>query len=703
MKLHLISRYVCAGVVFFGMTSTGAAQPPGQSEQASTASDDGDSDVTVSEQIFRSGINYIRVDVIATDEDGNHVADLTSDDFEVYEDEILQHVDSFQLVQVDLLPALTGEPLVEIGGQRSDQERAASRADVRVFVIFLDDYHVREGNSIRSRRMLVEFLENDLIPTDLVGVMYPLMPLDDVLLTRNHESIINAVERFKGVKYDYDVRNQYEARYNHYPTMVVERVRNDVSLSALRGLMIRLGSMREGRKTVLVVSEGYTNYVPPQLRDMNAEAGSIPGANPARYNPGAGDGGMEETLAFFDESMLQSDLRRVYETANRFNTSLYTVDPRGLTVFEFDLDQPAISAASDNRALRRTQDTLRVLAEQTDGRAIVNTNDLEAGMRQMLKDSSSYYLLGYNSNVASTDGKFHEIDVRVKREGVRVRSRPGYWAITERDAERALMPRNESNEPPKAVEVALTLLARPSTGRLVRTWVGTAPALNGKTRVTFVWEPTEVRGRRDSVARVLVTAMGDSGGAYFRGRVPEPSSARNVGAVEQEPELMFNSSAVVEFEAEPGAMQLSVVIEGSDGEVLDRDLDEIEIPDFTGPDLALSTPSFYVARNAFQFRAIVDSLDVEPVAVREFRRTDDVLIRVGTHAPGDVFPNVEARLLNRGGELIYPLDVRQAIDGHPHQVHLKPVSLPPGEYIVELRAITAEDDVTELVAFRLSS
>ena len=94
---------------------------------------------------------------------------------------------------------------------------------------------------------------------------------------------------------------------------------------------------------------------------------------------------------------------------------------------------------------------------------------------------------------------------------------------------------------------------------------------------------------------------------------------------------------------------------------------------------------------------------MEPVAVREFRRTDDVLIRIESHAPGDVSPNVEARLLNRGGELIYPLDVRQAINGHPYQVHLKPVSLPPGEYIVELTATTAKDDVTELVAFRLSS
>ena len=679
-----------------GTTEDAASQDPAQE---GAAADGGAADPSA---IFRSGISYIRVDVIATDEDGDHVTDLTLDDFEVYEDEVRQEVDSFQLVEVDLLPALGDAPLVPVGPRRSDQELAASQADVRVFVIFLDDYHVREGNSLRMRQVLAEFLQNELIPTDLVGVMYPLMPLDALRLTRDHEAVSNAVNQFHGVKYDYDVRNAFEARYNFYPTRVVERMRNDVSLSALRGLMIRLGGIREGRKTVVVVSEGYTNYVPPQLQARNAELGVNRRANPFAGDPFAGDSMFQQTMAAFEDSTLMLDLRRVYETANRFNTSLYTLDPRGLAVFEFDLDQPAIGARTDGRALRRTQDTLRLLAEQTDGVAIVNQNNLTRGLRQMLYDASAYYLLGYNSSLEAIDGEFHEIEVRVKRDGVRVRARPGYWAITERDAERALRP--AVNEPPRAVEVALSALAEPRRGRLVRTWVGTAPAANGRTRVTFVWEPVEGRGRRDAAASVLVTAMGDRGGAYFRGRVPEPSSRSGRGTSRRRREAAAAPPVTrVEFEADPGTLQLSLAIEGKGGEVLDRDRDEIEIPDFTGPDVVLGTPSFVRARNALELRQIVDDFTVVPIAGREFRRTDHLLVRVDAHAPGGASPTVEARLLNRRGDSIYALDVQPAADGRPYQVHVTPVSLPPGEYLIELRAATASDEVTRIVAFRLVS
>ncbi len=670
--------------------------------QASPVADSGAEDAAARQSptpIFRTGINYIRVDVIATDGDGNHVTDLTLDDFEVYEDDVLQDVDSFQRIEVDMLPAIDGEPVTEVGIRRSDQELAASQADVRVFVIFLDDYHVREGNSIQAGLMLTDFLENDLIPTDLVGVMYPLMPLDAVRLTRDHEAIITAVKQFRGVKYDYEVRNQFEARYNQYPTTVVERIRNDVSLSALRGLMVLLGGLREGRKSVLVVSEGYSDYVPPQLREQNAELG-LAGGNPDRGNPLAGDNSFEATNAFFETSMMMMDLQRVYEIANRFNTSLYTVDPRGLAVFEFDLDQPSVGINTDQRALRRTQDSLRLLAEQTDGRAIVNTNDLVPGLQQMLKDASSYYLLGYNSSLAATDGEFHEIDVRVRRDGIRVRSRPGYWAITERDAERALT--TTANEPPKAVELALSALAAPQRGRLVRTWVGTAPASNGKTRVTFVWEPTQVRGRREVASRVLVTAMGDDGSAYFRGRVPERTTGAGRGTTRGRDPAPPPVTRV-EFEADPGVMQLSLAIEGEAGDVIDRDLDKIEIPDFTGPDLVISTPSFVRARNALALREIVDDYDVVPTASRDFRRTDQVLVRFEAHAPGDAVPKVEARLLNRNGGAIYPLDVQASVDGHPYQVHLTPVSLPPDEYIIELTVTTPDSEATELIAFRLNS
>ena len=657
--------------------------------------------------IFRSGVNYIRVDAYVTDEDGTPIFDLTQDDFEVYEDGVKQDVDSFQVVRIDPLEVQAGGVQTGVGVTRSDQELAASQPDIRVFVIFLDDYHVRLGNSIRARRMLVDFLENDLIPTDLVAVMYPLTPLDSVILTRDHEAIIRAVNQFEGVKYDYQARNTYESRYAYYPTEVVERVRNDVSLSALRGLMIRLGGLREGRKSVLLVSEGFSNYVPPQLRSHSAEMPVDPGINPARLDPFAGDNSFEESFAFFRSAEILSDLRYIFRTANRFNTSIYTVDPRGLAVFEFDVSEPTVSFNTDRRQLRVTQDTLRILAEETGGRAIVNQNDLVPGLEQMLADANGYYLLGYNSSAAPTDGEFHELEVRVSNPSLRVRARPGYWAITERDVQRA-----EStvvNEPPRAVDVALDQLAEPRRGRLVRTWLGTARSdANGRTQVTFVWEPTDGRGRRDEASTVLLTAMGE-GGAYFRGRIPEEGATERNWAT---------------FEVEPGELQIGLAIEGSGGEVLDRDRIEVDVPDYTSPEVVLSTPQFVRARNELEYRSLVDDWTAPPAVSRSFRRTERMLVRFQAYAPGGAVPEVEARLVNRAGEAIVPLDVLQpgvaVADSQPasggrgdatgsgagsnaFQVPVALPFLPPGEYLIELTATYGDGETTHLAAFRLET
>ncbi len=712
MKTRWIAACLCAGLLMM-MSGYAAPQrrpsaaPPSQDESGQGRQTAAGESVELQGgvTVFRSGINYIRVDAFVTDDDGNPVFDLTQDDFEVYEDGVLQTVDSFQVVQVDRTPELSGEPLTSVGVTRSDQELAASRPDIRVFVIFLDDYHVREGNSIRARRMLIDFIENDLIPTDLVGVMYPLMPVSDVRLTRNHEAAINAIRQFEGVKYEYDVRNLYEARYNFYPTEIVERVRNEVSLSALRGLMTMLGGLREGRKSVLLVSEGYTNYVPPQLRSEAADLRADPRINPTVLDPFAGDTPFEETMSFFEGSAMMSDLQRVIRTASRFNASVYSVDPRGLAAFEFDMDQPQISWRTDQRTLRFTQDTLRILAEETGGRAIVNQNDLRPGLQQMLDDASGYYLLGYNSTAAPTDGEFHEIEVRVKRPGLRVRAREGYWAVTVRDVERSLVAR--AHEPPKAVDIALAALAEPRRGRLVRTWVGTSRAENGRTRVTFAWEPTEARGRRDTASRVLVTAMGDTGGAYFRGRVPEQARSSARGRTRRRSRRQAAAPPPltrVEFEADPGTMHMNLAIEGEAGEVLDRDRNEIVVPDFTGPDLVISTPYFVRARNALEFNTLVSDWDAPPTVSRDFRRTDRLLLRFDVYAPGDAAPDMEANLLNRGGDTMFPLDVRASEDGGPsRQVELAPSFLPRGEYIIEIRVTLADGEASEMVAFRLGA
>ena len=647
------------------------------------------------EPTFRAGINFIRVDVIVTDDDGNLVRDLDVSDFQVLEDGEPQNIESFQLIEIRPVPEPDAEPARPVIN-RYDEEREAARADTRIFVVFFDDYHVRWENGVRAGRTLARFLRENLLATDMVGIMYPLTPLDDVRLTRNHEAIAEAAENFYGVKYDYQPRNMFEQRYTHYPTEIVERLRNDVSLSALEGLMIRLGGLREGRKNVLLISEGFSNYVPVELRSMNAEMFGGPTV------PTVGNERYEETAQFFSDSGLIFDLRDVYSTANRFNTTIYSLDPRGLAISEYDVSQRSVNRHTDDRMLRSTRDTLYVLARETDGRTIMNSNDLRPGLNQMLRDSSAYYLLGYSSSRAPTDGKYHEIEVRVQRDDVDVRHRRGYWALTERDIERAMTP--VINEPPKAVDTALSALAAPRRGRrLVRTWIGAAKGENGRTRVTFLWEPEPAAGGRgDEPARVLLTAMSDNGGPSYRGRVPESegSAGRGTGRRDAPAEP---GDASVQFEAAPGPLQLSLAVEDAAGDVIERDRRTVEIPDFTGTDLVLSTPSFVRARNEMEWKAVVDDAGVVPTASREFRRTERILIRFEAYAAGDAQPEVKARLLNRGGEPMHPLDVRPAESGRPYQVDLRPAHLPPGDYVIELSASSPTDEVTQMVAFRLRS
>ena len=655
---------------------------PAQEQQGSPPDQAGGADTAPQTPVFRTGINFVRVDAIVTDEDGNPVLDLTADDFRVFEDDVEQTVESFRLVEMTGLPDPALPPPSSIRNDY-DQEREAARTDSRIFVFFLDDYHVRDTNAIRMRRDLVEFVETQLRPTDLVGIMYPLTPIMDMRLTRNHDQIVRALEAFEGVKYDYQPRNMYEHMYANFPTTTVELIRNDVSLSALKALAIHLGGLREGRKSVIVLSEGYSNYVPPQLRDIDAMAGGF--FNPARYDPLAGESRMEQTQQFFEMSYMRSELIYTADIANRNNTSFYMVDPRGLATGEFDSSQVPIDMRTDYRMLRELQDTLHVLADETDGRAIVNRNDLLPGLSQIVSDQSGYYLLGYTSSAAPTDGEFHEIEVEVLRDDVRVRARKGYYALTAENAARMLAP--PKPEPPRAVDTALATLAEPRRGRYVRTWVGARRGDGGRTELTFVWEPIggDRARRQESASQVMLMAMSDSS-AYFRGEVPGPGRGR---------------MPRVRFDVDPGALELNIGIEDEYGDVLDRDLDELVAPDFTAPDVALSTPQVLRARNAVEMRGLLADADALPTASRFFRRTEQLLFRVEAYAPGDVPPRVRARLLSREGTAMMELPVAAPEGERPHEVLLQLSPFPRGDYLVELSAEADGETASTLVAFRV--
>jgi VWFA-related protein len=647
------------------------------------------------EPTFRAGINYVGVDVIVTDKKDSPVVDLKREDFEVFEDGKPQPIEQFRLVRIG---ATTGAGELPRRVRTRDEElMEAGREDVRVFAILLDDYHTRKLTALSVKEPLTKFLETQLAPNDLVALIYPLTPVSDILFTNDHASIARAVQNFEGRKFDYTPRNRFEEEYSRYPTTEVERIRNEVVMDALSAVAIRMGSMRQGRKSIIYVSEGLTVMLPPQMQRANAQNP----VDPLQAIAGAAvqDSPQQQTNEYFNQALLDLRLREVFRDVNRNNASIYALDPRGLAVFEYDIDAvpggATISMQSDRRALQATQDTLKTMSEQTDGRAIVNRNSLDKGLAQIVRDASFYYLLGYNSTQAQNDGKFHEIKVRVKRPSLDVRARKGYWALTVDDVKRA------TTKTPDVVKPVMSALATiaPSVqaGKFVRTWVGTERGSNGKTRVTLTWEPlTPPPGtvRREQPGRVALLAANADGALVFRGATPEQSAPPASGPLPQQ----------LSFEVPPGRLELRLTVQDSgSGGTLDQEIKTIEVPDLTAPQAAISTPRVYRARTVREFQTIAADASATPLASREFSRTERLLIRFDAYAAGGEQLQPTAVLLNRAGSKMSDVPIAPAQAGGTHQINLSLAAIPAGEYLVEIRVQSASGEAKELVPFRVGS
>jgi VWFA-related protein len=689
-----------------------AGQPPAGQEAGAQQPPAGPPPERAQQPPIRTGINFVRVDVIVTDNKGEPVLDLKAEDFTVTEDGKPQKVEQFTVVKIDAQAQTAARPNSAIRSD-FDEEREAARPDVRLFVLLLDDYHVRRGNDMAVRKPLVDFIQNQLDPADMVALMYPLTPVADIRFSRDRNAVIGAIERFEGRKFNYQPRNMFEEQYAYYPAQTVERIRNQVTMGALKAAAIRLGGLREGRKSIIFVSEGFTSSLPAQLNDPIA---AMPGVgNPVSRrptNPNANTELANQRAEFMNSTDLLNDMREVFDTANRQNTSIYPVDPRGLAANEYGINE-GVGQTVDRNHLNASLDTLRTLASNTDGRAIINRNDLGTGMRQIVRDSSGYYLLGYTSTQAPTDGKFHEIRVRVNRRGVDIRARKGYWAFTAEEAARASAPPKPGAPP--AVAAALNSIAEPERGRPARFWIGTSRGENGRTRVTFSWQSippppgTQVQAGNQP-ARILLTATTADGGGLFKGRVPEEGSAATDGGSAPAPTgaaAAPNTAAgpngaggSVAFEAPPGQTQLRITVESARGQVLDSVTRELTLPDFTRVQVAFASARVFTGRTVRELTAIRANPGAVPTPDREFSRTDRLLVRTEAYTPGGAAPAVTGRLLNRTGQKMADLPVQATATGGV-DLELPLASLPVGDYLIELNAKTESGTAQELVAFKV--
>src|SRR4051812_23785542 len=680
---------------------------------------------------FRTEANYVRVDVFPTTKDDVPVTDLTQADFEILEGGTPQHIEQFERVVVrgGVAQDVRREPnSVEEGRQAARNPRA------RVVVLFLDINHVSVEGSHRIRKPLVDALDRLIGPDDLIAVMTPDMSARDITFARKTTTIDGFLTRYwywgqrERLNSIDPQEQQYQVCYPGSPPMtcpdgttvddrgvadeMIERRKEKMTIEALHDLVAYLRGVREERKAVIAVTDGWRLFQPHQqlARKVTCEApipqvgvdprtGRLTGRTPSNGFNGPSPDSCEPdrmTLAYQDND---ASFRRLLDEANGANTSFYPIDPRGLAVFDEPIAKvytglpPAGSTTVtppgvDAARLRARIDSLRTLAENTDGLAIVNSNNLAGGLKRVVDDLSSYYLLGYYSN-GKLDGKFHAISVRVKRPGVRVRARRGYLAPTPATA--ALSARASAATAPAgpepaeaaaahAVEAAIMPLSgysrdvplrlqiaagwRPADSASAALWV--VGELGGAALVGDAWN-------EGFDATIMLTTTADA--TVGTGRVTVPRGGRT-----------FRVAVTPSQPLTPGEYVLRVGARAGPASIPSRETARMVIPEAPGALGALFTRRGPATGN----REV-------PTADLRFRRNEQVRVDILTTSSGAV----TARLLDRTGKaLSVPVSaaVRDDADGSrwvTAQLALAPLAA--GDYVIEI----ARGDQRMISAFRV--
>ena len=369
---------------------------------------------------FRVNIDLVTMDAIVRNGQDQFVADLTKDDFQVLEDGVAQAITSFTLVhggRVHNLLAPPPPPTEE--GVILPPSRPRNDTTGRIFLIIVDDLHLDFRNTGRIRD-LFKRISRDLIHE---GDMFSIVSTGPSSLaidpTYDRKVLDEAIKKItgNGLKPSDIIQGADTA---DGPAEV--RYRAHVAFSTAYDMLRQLERITNRRKAVVWVSNGY---------DFNPFAESRMGEDPVfggRYGQSREEG-QQMNQQFnqgqqFADADLARELAEVTRTANRANSTLYTIDPRGL-VAGSDLDEQ-LDPVEYGNYVRKTQDSLRVLADETGGIAVVNQNDFTKALKRIDAETSDYYVLGYYSSNPDPLKRTRKVEVKVTRPNLNVISRTSY-------------------------------------------------------------------------------------------------------------------------------------------------------------------------------------------------------------------------------------------------------------------------------------
>ena len=373
---------------------------------------------------FRSGRDLVSVDVVVRDREGNIVRGLTAADFEIREDGRTQEILGLTFEEITdkaAAPLTTAELLAGVEQRMTAPSSAATpkpmaAADVaghRLIVLLFDVSSMQPEDVQRAVDSASRFVSEQMSSADLVAVATVSTALDVLTdFTGDRVKVAAALAQLASTEgtatppVDASTAATDEAaaaatEATATETSEMDMFNNDVRLRALRTLAESLAPV-EQKKAILYFSAGMERS------------------------------GQDN----------QIELRTAVNAAVRAHVSIYPVDTRGLQAVVPGGDARQASGrgqslfsgrgvAQQFSRLAASQDTLTSLAADTGGRAFTDTNNFGEAFDRVRRDISAYYLLGYSSTNPVKDGRFRRIQVRLKREGLRVEARAGYFA--ERD------------------------------------------------------------------------------------------------------------------------------------------------------------------------------------------------------------------------------------------------------------------------------
>ena len=406
-----------------GLSAQTPAQPP-----ASTG-------VTQQTPTFRVQVDLVTNDIVVRDDKGNFIPDLKQDEFEVYEDGIKQDITQMTVVTGGRVTnVLAPPPPPPPEGIILPPSRPKTDVSGRIFLFFVDDLHLQFHNTGRVRQLFQKIAKELVHDGDMFGIVSSGPSSIAVDMTYDKARLDEAIKKIAGNELKpTDIINGASGAEG--PSEV--RYRAHVAFSTVNDLLNNLESVHNRRKALVYVSDGY-DFNPFQDARLGLMEPNSPFAqnefarsqNQAQQQNSDGTTGtdpftqQQKQSETFADADLARELGELTRQANRANVTMYTIDPRGL-VGMGDIDEQ-VDPRQWSEFVRKSQDSLRVIAEETGGIAVVNQNDFSKALKRIDAETSDYYVLGYYSKNPDRTRRRRQVEVKVVRKGATVWFRKEY-------------------------------------------------------------------------------------------------------------------------------------------------------------------------------------------------------------------------------------------------------------------------------------